>query len=161
MKVLGATAALVILSLGTACSAPTPPLGEDPREPNELTSPSAEVDGPQTVLMEYSGVEVKVPSTWERLDTSACEFGFDRWGPPESDPCNYVEGVAFYGSALFDPATGPGVNRTKENGTPGWGGYVLRGDWAVYGFSWDRGVVRGILDSAVKADSGAGSGDTR
>ena len=31
--------------------------------------------------------------------------------------CDFAEGAAFYGSDTFDPAHGPGVRRTTENGT--------------------------------------------
>jgi hypothetical protein len=102
--------------------------------------------------LEYDGIRVDVPSDWERVDTGGCEFHLEQWAPPDSAPCGVDQGVqervAFYASATFDPARGPGVRRTTENGSAGWGGYTLTGDVAVYVTSADRGVVRDVLASA-------------
>ncbi|MDQ3690921.1 MAG: hypothetical protein M3406_12995, partial [Chloroflexota bacterium] len=68
------------------------------------SGPSAE--GSKTI--EYEGVEIDIPSTWERLDMSDCEFQSERWAQPDSPPCDFEGGAAFYGSTTFDPAHGPG-----------------------------------------------------
>src|SRR5215217_9620221 len=80
----------------------------DPR--SEVVVGSTVRDGWKTV--EYRGVEVDVPATWERVDMSDCEFQFERWAPPESAPCHFEEGMGFYSSATFDPMHGPGVRHT-------------------------------------------------
>ena len=98
--------------------------------------------------VEYEGVRVDIPSAWERVDTSGCEFQFVRWAHPETPPCDFEEGVALYASATFDPAHRPGIRRTTENGIPGWGGYTYAGDFAVYISHDDRDVVRKVLASA-------------
>lgn len=113
---------------------------------SEVIGDSPSRDGWKTV--EYKGVRIDVPSSWERLDTSDCEFKFERWTRPGSDSCEYADGAAFYVSATFDPAFGPGVRRTAENGTRIWGGYAYAGDFAVYASDPDRDVVRGVLESA-------------
>jgi hypothetical protein len=99
--------------------------------------------------IEHRGVQIDIPSAWERLDMSDCEFQFEQWAPPDSSPCDSEGGVAFYGSATFDPAHGPGVRRTTTNGTDAatWGGYVYAGDFAVYASDTDRDLVQGVLDS--------------
>ncbi len=79
---------------------------------------------------------------------SECEFEFESWARPDSPPCDFEGGAAFYGSATFDPAHGPGVRRTTENGTATWDGYVYAGDFAVYASDSDRDLVREVLDSA-------------
>ena len=107
-------------------------------------SPSRE--GWKTV--EYKGVRIDVPSSWQRLDMSDCEFEFERWARPGSAACEYEDGAAFYVSATFDPAFGPGVRRTTENGTRIWGGYAYAGDFAVYASDQDRDLVREVLASA-------------
>lgn len=66
MKVQGATAAVVIISLGSACSAPTPPLGEDPGTPFKSESaPSAptqvECEDGLTVAYYYAGPGGETP----------------------------------------------------------------------------------------------------
>jgi len=102
--------------------------------------------------VEYEGVQIDIPSGWERLETDDCEFQFERWARPDSPPCDFEEGAAFYGSATFDPAHGPGVRRTTENGTPAWGGYTVVGDFAVYASYGDRDLVRDVLASARRAE---------
>lgn len=97
--------------------------------------------------VEHDGVRVDVPAAWERLDTDTCEFPAERWARPGSPPCEFEEGVAFYGSSTFDPAHGPGVRRTTENGRPAWGGYTRVGDFAVYASYGERHLVRDVLDS--------------
>jgi hypothetical protein len=119
----------------------------DPR--SEVVGDSPSREGWKTV--EYDGVRVDIPSAWERMDTGDCEFPFERWARPDSPPCDFEEGVAFYGSATFDPAHGPGVRRTTENGTPAWGGYTYVGDFAVYASYGDRALVHDVLASAQEA----------
>lgn len=56
--------------------------------------------------------------------------------------------MTFYGSALFDPAHGPGVVSDTGNGSVGWSGYTYAGQFAVYVFdNVDGEVVRHILAS--------------
>jgi hypothetical protein len=119
----------------------------DPR--SEVVGDSPSRAGWKTV--EYEGVRIDIPSTWERVEMDDCEFQFERWAPPGSSPCDFEEGAAFYASATFDPARGPGVRRTTENGTPAWGGYTLVGDFAVYISYGDRDLVRDVLASAREA----------
>jgi len=104
--------------------------------------------GPGWKTIEYAGVRIDIPVAWKRLDRSGCESAAEHWGPPPSDPCAFERGVGFYVSASFDPAYGPGVRRSTEDGTSAWGGYVLAGDLAVYASSEERGVVKRVLDSA-------------
>jgi len=74
---------------------------------------------------------------------SECEFHFEQWGPPDSGPCGLNGGVAFYGSATFDPKHGPEVQR---EGTT-WDGYVHAGHYVVYASDADRDIVQKVLDS--------------
>lgn len=123
---------------------------QDPGDPrSEVVADSPSREGWKTV--EYDGVRVDIPSAWERVDMGDCEFQFERWARPDSPPCDFEEGVAFYGSATFDPAHGPGVRRTTENGTPTWAGYTYAGDFAVYASYSDRAILRGVLASAREA----------
>lgn len=98
--------------------------------------------------LEYRGVQVDVPSSWERLDMDDCEFQFEVWAPPEVNGCDWAGGMAFYGSATFDPANGPGVERGESRDEPDWGGYTYAGDFAVYASDNDRKVVQRVLRSA-------------
>jgi hypothetical protein len=119
----------------------------DPRA--EVIDQSADTEEWKT--LEYDGVRVDIPSSWERLDMDDCEFRFERWGPPGVPPCEPdAAGVAFYGSATFDPSLGPGVikNDGQDLQIPDWEGYVYAGDFAVYASDGNRAVVKGILDSA-------------
>ena len=98
--------------------------------------------------IESRGVQVDVPASWDRLDVSDCEFQFELWGPPDSPACRLdAGGVAFYSSATFDPAHGPGVRRTDDNNGPSWNGYAYAGDLAVYVSDDDRSLVRKVLSS--------------
>jgi hypothetical protein len=96
--------------------------------------------------IEYDGVRVDVPASWKPLDTDDCEFQFEHWAPPDSPKCQYDGGVAFYASATFDPAHGPGVSRMGSG--PTWGGYVYAGEYAVWASDDDRALVTKIVDSA-------------
>ena len=100
--------------------------------------------------VEYQGVQIGIPSAWERLDMSDCEFQFQLWAPPDSPPCRFEGGVVFYGSAIFDPAHRPGIRRTASNGTDtaSWAGYAYAGNYAVYVLDADRNLVQKVLDSA-------------
>lgn len=101
--------------------------------------------------IEYEGVRVDIPATWERLDMGDCEFQFEHWAPPDSPTCRTDAGVAFYGSRTFDPAHRPGVKRAEVPGpdTPDWYGYVYAGgEFAVHASDDDRDVVERVLSSA-------------
>jgi hypothetical protein len=113
---------------------------------SEVVGDSPSREGWKTIAFE--GVQIDVPSAWERLDMNDCEFQFERWARPGSPPCDFEGGAGFYDSSTFDPAHGPGVRRTTENGIPTWGGYVRTGDFAVYASDSDRAVVQAVLDSA-------------
>jgi hypothetical protein len=96
----------------------------------------------------YEGVRVTIPVAWERSDRGDCEFQFEFWAPPNSDDCEQAGGVAFYGSATFDPAHGPGVVRVQNRTEPDWGGYTYAGEFAVYVSDDDRDIVQRVLKSA-------------
>lgn len=120
------------------------------RDPHaDVIDESAAATGWKTLA--YEGVSVDVPSDWERLDMGDCEFRFERWAPPGVPACDPdAEGVAFYGSATFDPDFGPGVIRNDEADPkiPDWKGYVYVGEFAVHASGNERTVVESILDSA-------------
>ena len=118
----------------------------DPRA--EVIGESADATGWKPLA--YEGVSVDVPSDWERLDMSDCEFRFERWAPPGVAPCDPdAEGIAFYGSATFDPELGPGVIRNDADPQiPDWEGYVYAGDFAVHASGNDRAIVESVLKSA-------------
>src|SRR3954453_11918132 len=97
-----AVAALVLLLVNRAT-------GQDGAQ---VVTSSAARGGWKTI--EYRGVRVDIPQTWERSDRDDCEFHFEQWGPPESAGCDSGEGVAFYFSATFDPAHGPGVRHVDQ-----------------------------------------------
>ena len=99
-------------------------------------------------VIDYEGVHVAIPADWDRLDQGDCEFRFERWAAPGTKACAVAGGVAFYGSATFDPADGPGVRRNKAQDEPRWGGYAYAGKFAVYASDDERAVVRKILASA-------------
>ena len=75
----------------------------------------AESSGWKTI--EHEQVRVEIPESWERLDQGDCEFELEVWAPPGTAPCSWSGGVAFYGSATFDPAHRPGIWRDDD--TPG------------------------------------------
>ncbi len=103
-------------------------------------------DGWQTIG--YDGVEVDLPSDWVRMDTSGCEFSFERWGPPDLEPCAPSGGVAFYVSATFDPAHRSGSIRSESTeGLPSFSGYVYGGDYAAYVSTDDRDRAWRVLAS--------------
>jgi hypothetical protein len=136
----------VVLIWFRAPGAPRPqPVASAPAQ--QTAARSAE---PGWKTIEYRGVQLDVPSDWERLDLSECEFRSERWAPPGSPPCDFEGGAVFYGSATFDPAHGPGVRRTGANGTDAaaWAGYVYAGDFAVYARHTDRDLVQRVLDTA-------------
>lgn len=110
------------------------------------TPGDASKGGWQTI--EHEGLLVDVPSTWQRTDTSGCEFEIPRWGDPAVSPCAFRDGVTFYASATFDPAHGPGVVRSLTDGEVTWSGYHGAGDFVVYVFEHaDQRQVRAILAS--------------
>lgn len=140
LSTLGAVcAALLAVGMGS-CAA------HDPGA--EVVNESTEPAGWKTI--EYEGVRVDIPGSWERLDMGECEFQFERWGPPGIPPCEADAGVGFYRSATFDPAHRPGVRRGEPSGPegPDWGGYVYAGDFAVYAADANREVVEEVLGSA-------------
>ena len=96
--------------------------------------------------VEYEGVSVEIPASWERLPVP-CGYDLSRWAPPGSD-CATGNGVTFYGSATFDVFEEPGVRRIEATGQPDWGGHVYNGGFAVYVSGDDREAVRRILRSA-------------
>ena len=100
--------------------------------------------------IEYRGVQIDIPSAWHRPDMRDCEFEPARWAPAESSSCRFEGGVAFYGSATFCPAYGPGIRQTAANGLTAatWSGYVYAGDFAVYARDKDRNLVQEVLGSA-------------
>jgi hypothetical protein len=108
---------------------------------------SSESDGWKTI--HYRGVQVDIPAGWPKTNVENCEFKWERWAPADTGECQHDGGVAFYGSATFDPQHGPGIRRTEPDSAsrPGWGGYVVVGDWAVYVSDDDRAVVQRMLQS--------------
>lgn len=115
-------------------------------------------DASQTIS--YQGVRVTIPDSWERLDLDSCEFDFEAWGPPSQDPCQAEVGVAFYASATFDPATGPGAHRVTDGrgDDPDWAGYVDAGfEWSVYVQDDSEDVVRSALVSVTSEGGEQGS----
>ena len=128
--------------------------GESDGGPSRSGSVAVEAPSSESwQTIEHRGVQVDIPATWERMDTSTCEFEIARWGDPAFSPCEFEHGVTFYGSALFDPAHGPGVVRSAIDRDVMWSGYAYAGDYAVYVFdNDDRQLVRDILASARKSD---------
>jgi hypothetical protein len=112
----------------------------------EVVSESSARDPWKTI--EYHGVRVDIPASWDLTDMDDCEFDFEHWAPPNSPKCGRGGGVAFYRSATFDPAQGPGVRRTHSSNSPTWGGYVDVGDFAVYVSDAHRDLVQKVLNSA-------------
>jgi hypothetical protein len=107
----------------------------------------AESPQPGWKTIQYQGVKVDIPSAWERTDMNDCEFDFEHWAPPGAADCGMHGGVAFYASATFDPAHGPGVIRTEDRQRARWGGYTDTGQFAVYVSDSNRALVRRVLDS--------------
>jgi hypothetical protein len=137
-----------------AASAPSPASAPPPgsASPPAAVSPKASVSPRSSALaapegrltIEHRGVQVDVPTGWERADMSGCEFQFAQWMPAGSDPCRLTTGLAFYGAATFDPFQGPEVQKTRA---AGWSGYVYSGSFAVYVTGTDRETVQEVLDS--------------
>lgn len=96
--------------------------------------------------VEHQGVSVELPLAWVELDRSGCEFDFTVYGPEASDPCRPEQNLAFYASATFDPAYGPGIHRNPDG--DGWGGYTYVDDTVVWVTATERDVVERVLDSA-------------
>jgi hypothetical protein len=116
-----------------------------------LQGPRAEVVGESPTgwkTIEYDGVRVDIPAAWERADMGGCEFEFELWAPPESDDCGFGDGVAFYGSATFDPSRRPGLWREEDADDPRWVGYTYAGEFAVNVSAPDRALARRVLASA-------------
>jgi hypothetical protein len=141
---LGALAAsiLVLAAAVLFCRGPSSTEGA------HVVSDPATRQGWQTIR--YGDVRVDIPRGWRRSDMGGCEFRFEHWGPPGSPACGQRAGVAFYASATFDPARGPGVRRadgTDAASHLAWAGYVIAGHLAVYVSSDRRDVVQSILRS--------------
>jgi hypothetical protein len=138
---------IALLAAGAAISLAGCEASGDPAPATVAVPPAQKTE--QTVqvqqTIEYGGVKVDIPSAWQRLDTTGCEFHFERWAPPATGHCAYERGIAFYRSATFDPKHGPGVK--KGDGAARWAGYVYAGDYAVYAAGDDREIVQGMLDS--------------
>lgn len=117
----------------------------DPR--SELVAGHLARQGWKTI--EHQGVRVDIPAAWVRPDMSGCGAGYERWAPPSSRPCDFGTGLAINGSALFDPAYGPGVRRSTANGAGAavWDGWAYAGDFVVSASDADRQVVQAVLDS--------------
>jgi hypothetical protein len=100
--------------------------------------------------IDYRDVRVAIPADWRRSDMDGCEFRFEHWAAPGTSDCGFGSGVAFYASATFDPANGPGIVRQgKANGGDGsrWGGYVHVDEFAVYVSHSERDLVQKVLES--------------
>lgn len=115
----------------------------------EVVTDSSAPQGWQTI--DFEGIRVDIPADWERSDMDDCEFRFEHWASPGSPACGSSGGVAFYASATFDPAHGPGIRSSEFNGDPDWGGYVDIGEFAVYASDDDRELIGTILGSAREA----------
>lgn len=107
--------------------------GDDPRPDDPVASdPPVAPAGWRTV--EHGGVLVDVPASWTcqtgEQGTEGCTHG-DDW-------------LAFYGSATFDPARGPGLVELPDKAY----GYVTTGDWAVSVQAGSARQARRILGSA-------------
>ena len=107
----------------------------------------AESSQPGWKTIQYQGVRLDIPSAWDRSDMSGCEFDFEHWAPPGAVDCGMDGGVAFYASATFDPAHGPGIRRSDDSQGGSWGGYTDAGQFVVYVSDRDREVVRRVLTS--------------
>ena len=150
MQAVTASRVIRTLAVGAVCAAVIAVLliwsGRTSEPQSEVVGDSPSRAGWKTIA--YQGVQIDIPSAWERLDMSDCEFQGERWAQPGSSACDFDGGAAFYESATADFATGPGVRRTTETGTATWGGYVYAGHFAVYASDGHREVVQGVLASA-------------
>lgn len=114
---------------------------------NEAAGAPSRTEAWQTV--QSGGVEVDIPASWQLRDMSGCEVRFANvWAPSNVSGCSWAGGLAFYNSATFDPASGPGVQRVNSADEPDWGGYTTVGAVVVYTSDNSQEVVRRILDSA-------------
>ena len=107
----------------------------------------AESPQPGWKTIQYRGVRVDIPSAWDRSHMGGCEFKFEHWAPPGAAGCGMDGGVAFYASATFDSAHGPGIRRSEDS-QGGWDGYTVAGQFAVYVSDADPDVVNRILNSS-------------
>jgi hypothetical protein len=124
---------------------------EDAPEQERASVTGAAEDGWQR--LSYGELRLEVPPGWSRLDMTECESAIEHWGAPDTDPCADDLGLWFFASAVFDPATGPGVHRVDPSDslpTGGWAGYVTRGDTVVDVADLDEAVVRRVLQSVVE-----------
>ena len=80
-----------------------------------------------TRAITYQDLRVVIPASWERRELDGCEFRFEHWSRHSVPHCDTESGVSFYASATFDPATGPGVRRSRTGAATAWSGYVVLG----------------------------------
>ena len=149
MQPMTAPRVATLLTVAVACCAVVVAVlltWPDDKPRSEVVGSSPSREGWKTIA--YQGVQAEVPSAWERVDMSSCEFQFERWARADSAGCDFEGGLGFYDSSTFDPAFGPGVRRTTENGRRTWGGYAYVADFAVYASDDNPDVVKGVLDSA-------------
>ena len=105
-------------------------------------------DGWMTI--EHQDVRVEVPATWLPAEERGCSSGASLWAPPEAT-CTGDRGLAFYGSATFDPDVGPGARRSGgQDGEPQWWGYACAREYAVQAGDDDRAVVERMLASVER-----------
>ncbi len=93
---------------------------------------------------EAQGVGFELPAGWAQR---TCDGGMTPYGPTQADACDYRNSLSLYGSALFDPAYGPGIHMDTTDGMTTWAGYVYAGEFAVYVITTDRQLTSSILDS--------------
>ena len=109
-------------------------------------------DGWMTV--EHEDVRVEIPSSWLPAEERGCTSGASLWAPPEAS-CEGDRGLAFFPSATFDAAVGPGPRGagredSDEDGDPRWWGYAYAREYAVHAGDDDRAVVERVLASVER-----------
>jgi hypothetical protein len=112
----------------------------------------AVADGWQTI--EYQGVAVDLPESWQRVDNAGCQFDLEHWGPEEAPECSYDVGVMFMLSGSYDGRYGPGPRRSPPSEASPWSGYRLVEPWAVIVAHNDRDVAHRVLSSARPVQGG-------
>ncbi|GAA3816779.1 hypothetical protein [Nocardioides panacisoli] len=136
-----AIATLLAACALAGCSDDAPPAVEGPSAAPATTSPLP--GGLERVR--YRGATVDVPEDWKPLDCG--EFDWTQLGPAGPGPCGGGVGVAFYGSATYDPKDRAGVISPVGTDPALFGGYAYSGDWAVYVQTPQRTLTRQILAS--------------
>jgi hypothetical protein len=102
---------------------------------------------PAWKTVEFNGVRVDIPTSWNPVTANECEFRFAEHRP-DSNICVLTPGISIFGSALFDPYRLPGLTHEVQDGKTVWAGYVYAGDMVVSTSSFDREVAQRVLDSA-------------